>query len=219
MTHHVPAIATSGVSMCRRARHLVWWWQNPSFVPGRESQGTPGVQASRLEQSRLRRSMWGCPGIASMPRRASATRGHAALSETGSGERRVPGRGVVRSDAVAMRCPRLGSARPPDAARLAQALPGRAGGAPRPRRASPAGHRQDGGLETGSRRGGGCWRLAHSVGHLACGPPRTTHHAHPYRWTYTGQPLVQATPFSQTRRQQRQGRARFSPWPHCFDGL
>jgi putative transposase len=34
-----------------------------------------------------------------------------------------------------------------------------------------------------------------------------THHAHPYRWTYTGQPLVRATPFSQTRRQQRQGRA------------
>ena len=22
-----------------------------------------------------------------------------------------------------------------------------------------------------------------------------THHAHPYRWTYTGQPLVQATPW------------------------
>ena len=34
-----------------------------------------------------------------------------------------------------------------------------------------------------------------------------TPHAHPYRWTYTGQPLVRATPFSQTRRQQRQGRA------------
>ena len=43
-----------------------------------------------------------------------------------------------------------------------------------------------------------------------------THHAHPYRWTYTGQPLVRATPFSQTRRQQRQGRAWFSPRPHCF---
>src|SRR4029434_10483521 len=27
-----------------------------------------------------------------------------------------------------------------------------------------------------------------------------THHAHPYRWTYTGQPLVRATPFSRTRR-------------------
>jgi hypothetical protein len=43
-----------------------------------------------------------------------------------------------------------------------------------------------------------------------------THHAHPYRWTYTGQPLVRATPFSQTRRQQRQGRAWFSPRPQCF---
>ena len=32
-------------------------------------------------------------------------------------------------------------------------------------------------------------------------------HAHPYRWTYTGQPLVRATPFSQTRRQQQRGRA------------
>src|SRR5256886_13285749 len=34
-----------------------------------------------------------------------------------------------------------------------------------------------------------------------------THAAHPYRWTYAGQPLVRATPFSQTRRQQRHGRA------------
>lgn len=34
-------------------------------------------------------------------------------------------------------------------------------------------------------------------------------YAHPYRWTYTGAPLVRATPFSQTRRQQRQGRAWF----------
>ena len=34
-----------------------------------------------------------------------------------------------------------------------------------------------------------------------------TPQAHPYRWTYTGQPLVRATPLSQTRRQQRQGRA------------
>ena len=31
--------------------------------------------------------------------------------------------------------------------------------------------------------------------------------AHPYRWTYTGQPLVRATPFSKTRRQERRGRA------------
>lgn len=37
--------------------------------------------------------------------------------------------------------------------------------------------------------------------------------AHPYRWTYTGQPLVRGTPFSQTRRQQRQGRAWSSPHP------
>jgi hypothetical protein len=44
-----------------------------------------------------------------------------------------------------------------------------------------------------------------------------THHAHPYRWTYTGQPLVRATPFSQTRRQQRHGRAWFSPRPKRFE--
>ena len=44
-----------------------------------------------------------------------------------------------------------------------------------------------------------------------------THHAHPYRWTYTGQPFVRATPFSQTRRQQRQGRAWFSPRPKPFE--
>jgi hypothetical protein len=44
-----------------------------------------------------------------------------------------------------------------------------------------------------------------------------THQAHPYRWTYTGQPLVRATPFSQTRRQQRQGRAWFSPRPKPFE--
>jgi DDE superfamily endonuclease len=43
-----------------------------------------------------------------------------------------------------------------------------------------------------------------------------THQAHPYRWTYTGQPLVRATPFSQTRRQQRQGRAWFSSRPKPF---
>lgn len=42
---------------------------------------------------------------------------------------------------------------------------------------------------------------------------------HPYRWTYTGQPLVRATPFSQTRRQQRQGRAWFGTRPQRFDGL
>jgi hypothetical protein len=43
-----------------------------------------------------------------------------------------------------------------------------------------------------------------------------THRAHPYRWTYTGQPLVRATPFSQTRRQQRFGRAWFGTRPQQF---
>jgi transposase len=41
--------------------------------------------------------------------------------------------------------------------------------------------------------------------------------AHPYRWTYTGQPLVRATPFSQTRRQQRSGRAWFGTRLQRFD--
>ena len=44
-------------------------------------------------------------------------------------------------------------------------------------------------------------------------------HAHPYRWTYTGEPLVRDTPFSRTRRQQRQGRACFSPQPKRFERL
>ena len=44
-------------------------------------------------------------------------------------------------------------------------------------------------------------------------------HAHPYRWTYTGEPLVRDTPFSRTRRQQRQGRACFSPRPKRFEQL
>jgi transposase len=44
-------------------------------------------------------------------------------------------------------------------------------------------------------------------------------HAHPYRWTYTGEPLVRDTPFSRTRRQQRQGRACFSPRPKQFERL
>ncbi len=44
-------------------------------------------------------------------------------------------------------------------------------------------------------------------------------YAHPYRWTYTGEPLVRDTPFSRTRRQQRQGRAGFSPHPKRFDRL
>jgi transposase len=40
---------------------------------------------------------------------------------------------------------------------------------------------------------------------------------HPYRWTFTGQPLVRGTPFSQTRRQQRQGRAWFGIRRQRFD--
>jgi hypothetical protein len=44
-------------------------------------------------------------------------------------------------------------------------------------------------------------------------------HAHPYRWTYTGEPLVRDTPFSRTRRQQRQGRAWCSPRPKPFERL
>ena len=44
-----------------------------------------------------------------------------------------------------------------------------------------------------------------------------THAAHPYRWTYAGQPLVRATPFSQMRRQQRHGRAWFSSRPQRFE--
>jgi len=46
-----------------------------------------------------------------------------------------------------------------------------------------------------------------------------TRHAHPYRWTYTGEPLVRDTPFSRTRRQQRHGRACFSPRPKRFERL
>src|SRR5215813_12712162 len=44
-------------------------------------------------------------------------------------------------------------------------------------------------------------------------------HAHPYRWTYTGEPLVRDTPFSRTRHQQRQGRACFSSRPKRFARL
>ena len=44
-------------------------------------------------------------------------------------------------------------------------------------------------------------------------------HAQPYRWTYTGQPLVRGTPFSQTRRQQRRGRAGFGTRPPLFERL
>ena len=46
-----------------------------------------------------------------------------------------------------------------------------------------------------------------------------TRHAHPYRWTYTGEPLVRDTPFSRTRRQQLHGRAGFSPRPKRFERL
>ncbi len=42
-------------------------------------------------------------------------------------------------------------------------------------------------------------------------------HAHPYRWTYTGQPLMRGTPFSQTRRQQRQGRAWVAGRPQTWE--
>jgi DDE superfamily endonuclease len=42
-------------------------------------------------------------------------------------------------------------------------------------------------------------------------------HAHPYRWTYTGQPLVRGTPFAQTRRQQQRGRAGLGTRPACWE--
>jgi len=42
-------------------------------------------------------------------------------------------------------------------------------------------------------------------------------HAHPYRWTYTGEPLVRATPFSSTRRQQQQGKAWFGTQPPLWE--
>jgi transposase len=44
-------------------------------------------------------------------------------------------------------------------------------------------------------------------------------YAHPYKWTYAGQPLVRGTPFSQTRRQQQQGRAWFGSRPSLFERL
>jgi DDE superfamily endonuclease len=43
--------------------------------------------------------------------------------------------------------------------------------------------------------------------------------AHPYRWTYTGEPLVRGTPFSQTRRQRQQGRAWFGTRPQLYERL
>jgi hypothetical protein len=44
-------------------------------------------------------------------------------------------------------------------------------------------------------------------------------HAHPYRWTDTGEPWGRDTPCSRTRRQHRRGRACFSPRPQRFDRL
>ena len=46
-----------------------------------------------------------------------------------------------------------------------------------------------------------------------------TRPAHPYRWTYTDEPVVRDTPFSRPRRQQRHGRACFSPRPKRFERL
>jgi len=64
----------------------------------------------------------------------------------------------------------------------------------------------------------------HSVAEFAARLERflqdyNTRHAHPYRWTYTGEPLVRDTPLSRTRRQQRHGRACFSPRPKRFERL
>jgi hypothetical protein len=43
--------------------------------------------------------------------------------------------------------------------------------------------------------------------------------AHPYRWTFTGEPLVRGTPFSQTRRQRQQGRAWFGTRPQLHERI
>src|SRR5262245_22270894 len=43
--------------------------------------------------------------------------------------------------------------------------------------------------------------------------------AHPYRWTYTGEPLVRHTPQGQTARQRRLGRAWFGTRPQLFQRL
>lgn len=42
-------------------------------------------------------------------------------------------------------------------------------------------------------------------------------HPHPYRWTYTGEPSVRATPFCQTRRQEQRGRAGFGTRPSLWE--
>jgi hypothetical protein len=44
-------------------------------------------------------------------------------------------------------------------------------------------------------------------------------YAHPYRWTYTGQPLVRGTPFAQTRRQQQRGRVGVGTRRPCWERL
>jgi hypothetical protein len=43
--------------------------------------------------------------------------------------------------------------------------------------------------------------------------------AHPYRWTYTGEPLQRGAPFSQTRRQRLQGRAWFGRRPQRYERI
>jgi hypothetical protein len=43
--------------------------------------------------------------------------------------------------------------------------------------------------------------------------------AHPYRWTYTGEPLVRETPFSRTRAQARHGRAWTNGRPRYWQRL
>lgn len=41
--------------------------------------------------------------------------------------------------------------------------------------------------------------------------------AHPYKWTYSGEPLVRGTPSSQTRQQQQKGRAWFGCRPQLYE--
>jgi DDE superfamily endonuclease len=41
--------------------------------------------------------------------------------------------------------------------------------------------------------------------------------AHPYRWTYTGEPLVRGTPFENKRREQQRGRAWFGSRPQLYE--
>lgn len=44
-------------------------------------------------------------------------------------------------------------------------------------------------------------------------------YAHPYKWTYSGEPLQRATPFSRTDRQRRHGRAYFGSRPQFYERL